>query len=250
MKNETKSRRLRERLKLNLPLRVHSREPGGREWAEVSRLTDVTPFGAGFTLSRPVEPGRLLHLTLPMPRQLRCYDYVEPQYSIWSLVRHVRQSQPEKGATGLRFTVGVAFVGKQPPASYLQDPTTRYEVAVTATEAALWQLREEEAGDASARGARAQDTRLQMALDVTVEVLDTDGHPEAYETTVTENISRRGAAVFTTLKVERGRFVRLTSLQTGLSLLATVRTARSDPDQIPRLHLEFIGAQWPLEGVD
>ncbi|HYP53150.1 MAG TPA: PilZ domain-containing protein [Pyrinomonadaceae bacterium] len=249
MKDDAKSRRLRERLKLSLPLRVTSREADGREWTEMSRLTDVTPFGAGFTLTRPVEPGRLLHLTLPMPRQLRCYDYVETQYGVWSLVRHVRQHKGARGAAGVSFLVGVAFVGKQPPASYLSDPTTRYVVAATATEAALYRLREETEGEA-ARPARTNETRLQMALDVTVEVLDADGAPEAYETTVTENISRRGAAVFTTLKVERGRFVRMTSLQTGLSLLAVVRGARPGPEGIPRLHLEFIGAQWPLEGVE
>lgn len=249
MRDDTKSRRVRERLKLNLPLRVTSREAAGREWTEVSRLTDVTPFGAAFTLSRPVEPGRLLRLTLPMPRQLRCFDYVEPQYAVWALVRHVRQHAAAKGAAGPSFLVGVAFVGKQPPQSYVNNPTTRYEVAATATEAALYRLREMSEAE-EARPPRTNETRLQMAFDVTVEVLDPDGAPEAYETTVTENISRRGAAVFTTLKVERGRFVRMTSLQTGLSLLAAVRGARSGPDGIPRLHLEFIGAQWPLEGVD
>ena len=249
MKNAEKSRRLRERLKLNLPARVHSREPEGRDWTEVTRLVDVTPFGAGFTLSRPAEPGRLLHLTLPLPRQLRCYDYVEAQYGVWALVRYVRQVEPRKGSTALTFQVGAAFVGKQPPASYLADPTTRYEVASAATEAGLWGVREEAEGDGT-KTPRSAETRLQMALDVTVELLDADGAPEAYETTVTENISRRGAAVFTSLKVERGRFVRLTSLQTGVSLLATVRAMRTGPDAIPRLHLEFVGAQWPLEGVE
>lgn len=249
MKHAEKSRRLRERLKLNLPVRVHSREPEGREWAEVTRLLDVTPFGAGFTLSRPVEPGRLLRLTLPMPRQLRCYDYVEAQYAVWALVRHVRQAEAGKGARALSFQVGVAFLGKQPPASYLADPATRYEVAATATEAGLWRVREESEGE-GAKASRSSETRLQMALDVTVEVLDAGGSPEAYETTVTENISRRGAAVFTSLKVERGRFVRLTGLQTGLSLLAAVRANRTGPDGIPRLHLEFVGQQWPLEGVE
>ncbi|HEV2762523.1 MAG TPA: PilZ domain-containing protein [Pyrinomonadaceae bacterium] len=249
MKYDEKSRRVRERLKLNLPVRVHSREPEGREWTEVTRLLDVTPFGAGFTLSRPVSAGRLLHLSLPMPRQLRCYDYVEPQYGVWALVRHVSQVEPRKGSTALTFQIGVAFVGRQPPASYLADPTTRYEVAANATEAGLWGVREAEEGDGT-KTPRSAETRLQMAFDVTVEVLDADGAAEAYETTVTENVSRKGAAVFTSLKVGRGRFVRLTSLQTGLSLLATVRAARTGPDGIPRLHLEFVGAQWPLEGIE
>jgi hypothetical protein len=31
-----------------------------------------------------------LRLTLAMPRQLRCFDHVEDQYRVWSLVRNVR----------------------------------------------------------------------------------------------------------------------------------------------------------------
>jgi hypothetical protein len=89
-----------------------------------------------------------------------------------------------------------------------------------------------------------------MALPVNVEVFDEEGRVSASEQTVTENISRRGASVWTTLKVDRGRFVRLTSTETGLSVLAAVRTARTGPDGIPRLHLEFIDKHWPLEGLE
>ena len=67
---------------------------------------------------------------------------------------------------------------------------------------------------------------------------------------MTENISRRGAAVFTTLLVERGRLVRLTSTQYQLSIVAAVRGRRAGPDGIMRLHLEFVDRQWPLEGIE
>ena len=89
-----------------------------------------------------------------------------------------------------------------------------------------------------------------MAFGVRVEVFDEEGRVSASEQTVTENISRRGAAVWTTLKVERGRFVRLTSADSGLSVIAAVRGARTGPDGILRLHLEFIDRQWPLEGLE
>lgn len=253
MKHDAKSRRARERLKLALPVRVYSREAGGREWAEVTRLTDVTPFGAGFPLTRPTEPGRLLSLSMPLPRQLRCYDYAEAQYGVWALVRQVRVEEAPSAArpSGLtpggeaRFQVGVAFVGKHPPASYLEDPLTRYEVATPAAND-LWSVHEQERSAAS----RSKDTRLMMAVEVTLEVLDVSGATAARETTVTENVSRRGAAIFSTLKAERGQFVRLTSVQTKLSLLAAVRARRTGADGIPRLHVEFVGQQWPLEGVE
>jgi hypothetical protein len=246
--NEGKSKRLRERIKLALPVRVHCRETAEHEWDEVSRLVDVTPFGARFALTHPTERGRLLHLTLPMPRQLRCFDHIEDQYRVWALVCRVTTS-PEFGAGGgdTRFEVGVAFTGKRPPASYAKEPATLYEVDRVSAENNMWSVREVERPSAAAR---SEQTRLQMALSVQLEVFDNEGRVTATEQTVTENISPRGAAVWTTLKVERGRFVRLTSIDTGLAVVAAVRAARTGPDGIPRLHLEFIDRNWPLEGIE
>jgi hypothetical protein len=244
-----KSRRVRERIKLALPVRVHCRESVGHEWTEMSRLVDVTPFGARFPLTHPTERGRLLHLTLPMPRQLRCFDHIEDQYRVWALICRVSTGPEFEGEAGssIRYEVGVAFTGKHPPQSYLKDPSTLYEAVAVSAEDNLWQLKEVEQPSAAKR---SEQTRLQMALNVRVEVFDAEGRVTASEQSVTENISRRGAAVWTTLKVERGRFVRLTSTETGLSVVAAVRAARTGADGIPRLHLEFIDRQWPLEGIE
>lgn len=251
MNFEGKSKRLRERIKLALPVRVHCRETASQEWVEMSRLVDVTPFGARFTLAHPTERGRLLHLTMPMPRQLRCFDHVEDQYRVWALVRNLT-ARPQTGAGGesllMRFEVGVAFTGKNPPAGYLRDPATLYDAASVSAENSLWTLREIE--NLGKSGMRSEKTRLQMALGVRIELFDSEGRVSASEETVTENISRRGAAIWTTLKAERGRFVRLTNMESGLSLIAAVRAARSGPDGIPRLHLEFVDREWPLEGIE
>lgn len=241
-------KRLRERIKLALPVRVLCRESAGHEWMEMSRLTDVTPFGARFVISHPTEVGRLLQLTLAMPRQLRCFDHIEDQYRVWALVRHIT---PRQGADALvRYDVGVAFTGKNPPPSFIRDPTTRYEADSISPENNLWQVYEVEEKEPDASASRSKDTRLQMAIPVRVEVFDESGSVSASEQTVTENISRRGASVWTTLKVDRGRFVRLTSADTGLAVLAAVRATRTGHDGIPRLHLEFIDRQWPLEGLE
>jgi hypothetical protein len=245
-----KSKRLRERIKLTLPVRVHCRESKEHEWIELTRLLDVTPFGARFTLAHATERGRLLHLTLPMPRQLRCFDHVEDQYRVWALVRHVKSHVPgagESAGAALRLEVGVAFTGKRPPASYAEEPATLYVVDALSPENNMWSVREDAGGGASSR---SQETRLQMPVNVRVEVFDEGGEVCASEQTVTENVSRRGAAVWTTLEVQRGRFVRLTSLDHGLTLIAAVRAYRKGPDGIPRLHLEFIDRQWPLEGIE
>jgi hypothetical protein len=246
-----KSKRMRERLELSLPVRVHCRERTDYEWVEMTRLIDVTPFGARFGLAHPTEPGRLMHLTMPMPRQLRCFDFVEPQYRVWTLVRNLRILAAE-GNKGARFAVGVAFIGKRPPPSYELDPTKRYEVAGSVTESGLWLLREmtEQASAHVPSDDPRPETRFNMPVEVTVEVYDEKGEISARETTVTENISRRGAAVFTTLNVERGRLVNLSSTQYQLSVVAAVRGRRVGPDGIMRLHLEFVDRPWPLEGIE
>ncbi|MCA1816881.1 MAG: PilZ domain-containing protein [Acidobacteria bacterium] len=231
---------MKGRLRLALPVRVACREgAGGDEWKEQTRLVDLTPFGAGLTLTRPVEPGRLLHLTMPMPRQLRCFDHIEDQYRIWALVRSIRFAPEASG-----FRLGVAFTGKHPPQSYLANPATRYEIEQSAGEREMWRTREL---DAKRHSAVDRETRLTLPVEVVIEVLGEGGGIVASEETVTENISRRGAAIFSSLSVERGRFVRLRSARYSLAVLAVVRGCRKGADNIPRLHLEFVDREWPLQ---
>lgn len=248
MMEDGRSQRRRERLGLQLPIRVSCRESVDYEWTELTRLIDVTPFGARFTLARPTEAGRLLHLTLPLPRQLRCFDHTEEQYRVWTIVRNMKMIP---ASVPLRFEVGVAFVGKRPPASYADDPGRRYEIG-SALETGLLGLRDlpQQGRPPVAPTEPRPSTRLQMAIEMRVEVFNDKGEVIAQEQTVTENISRRGASVFTTLSVERGRFVRLTDMQYNISVIAAVRVRRTGTDGIPRLHLEFIDKQWPLEGVE
>ena len=239
-----KNRRVRERLRLSLPTRVQCREDAATEWTEMTRLHDLTPFGASFSLTRPVEIGRLLHLTLPMPRQLRCFDHVEDQYRVYALVRFIRAHFAE-GASAPLFKLGVAFVGKRPPDSYQFDPQKRYEVFAPEADGSLWKLLEP--APVAAGQVPKKETRLSLPVEVTVELYDERWNITAREETVTENISRRGAAVYTSLQAERGRFVRLTSARYATSAFAVVRARRTGSDGIPRLHLEFMDQEWPLE---
>src|SRR4030095_8799913 len=167
MSQPKNSRRIRERRELKLPVRVRCRETGLSEWTEVTRLTDVTPFGAGFTLKRPTEKGRLLHMTIPMPRQLRVFDHVEDQYRVWALVRYVR-SLTEDIRQPL-FEVGVAFIGKKPPLSYETDPSRRYDISQTLTPSMSLTRDMVNPVTSSDQG---KHTSHHMAVDLFIEVLD------------------------------------------------------------------------------
>ena len=238
-----KWKRIRERLELKLPVRVRCRETVDLEWSEVTRLIDVTPFGAGFTLKRPVEKGRLLHMTIPMPRQLRVFDHVEDQYKVWALVRYVKPISPADGKSP-HFEVGVAFVGKQAPRSYETNPAQRYDVGVSEPDQLAkveeWVPTELDSTD------KRTGTRHNIPVDMLIEILNQEGEVEASEHTVTENISSKGAAIYTTLSLPIGRFIRLSSKQFKLSVYAAVRGFSMGPAGIPRIHVEFIDREWPL----
>ena len=239
------SRRMRERLALSLPVQVYCRETCDREWTEMSRLVDVTPFGARLRLKRPTEIGRLLLLTMAMPHQLRCFDHVEPQYRVWSLVRNVKVLDPQEEKSAI-IEIGVAFVGKRPPKSFDADPTRRYEIGKSAS--GLWTLQEDPGINLSEiEGSdKRKETRHVIPIEVIIEVLSDPGASGERESTVTENISAHGAAVFTALTLEAGRFVKLIGVRRGIEMLAAVRSRHVGVDGIARLHLEFIGSEWPL----
>ena len=233
-------KRIRERLPLQLPVRIQGRETPTFSWTEITRLTNVTPFGAGFTLKHPTEKGRLLHMTIPMPRQLRVFDHVEDQYRVWAVVRYMKVAVASNSTV---FNVGVAFIGKRAPASYETEPWKRYDINSTTFQALA-------SADDVLRPLPSTDdrtiTRHNIAVDMRLEVVDVDGATVETEQTVTENISTKGATLFTTLQIPQGRFVRLTSDQFHITAHAAIRSCSTGSDGIPRIHVEFIDREWPL----
>jgi hypothetical protein len=262
-----------------LPVIVHFRESAEVEWSEMTRLLDVTPFGASFATAHQLEVGRLLHMTLPMPRQMRCFDHVADQYKVWALVRYVKPHVSGQGSDKGKLVVGVAFVGKNPPESYDITPGKVYQAdaeenapaakstpmmqsapASQASPATAPAIASGVSGNNSTKTPAApvknipprnelrKGTRHVMPVDVILEVMDAAGPVASMrEQTVTENISRVGASVFTTFHIERGTLVRLTSARYQISVNAFVLARRIGADGIPRLHLKFTDQQWPLE---
>lgn len=245
---EKQGRRI-QRIALPLPARVEVKVDRKISWNEVTRLSDISAFGAGFSLKRPVKRGRLVLLTVPMPRQLRCYDYSEAQYRIWGLVRRCLPISIGSGETS--YIVGVAFVGKNPPSSYMEDPAKLYDISHREGEG-LWHIQETSPTQDEAdlpKDLRRQ-TRFFIPETVSLEIMDENGQVAATETTVTENISLGGAAVFTSMNVEAGAFIRFSSERTNVKIISVVRGARTGQDGMTRLHLEFIDHFFPLEGIE
>lgn len=143
--------------------------------------------------------------------------------------------------------VGVAFIGKRPPRSYDENPARRYEIAQTKLESQLWLAQEDSVEQLTeiATDDRRKESRQLIPIEVLVEVYDGDKIVSS-EQSVTENISGKGAAIFTSLILEPGTFVRMSSERYNAVVLGVVRRRRTGTDGITRLHLEFVGSEWPL----
>jgi hypothetical protein len=238
-----------QRISLPLPCRVEAKVDAHISWNEVTRLSDISAFGAGFTLNRPLKRGRLAILTVPMPRQLRLYDYSDAQYRVWGVVRRCIPARASDGQ--MRYAVGLAFIGKNPPPYYADDPATLYEITSREDEG-FWHvaLAPDRPDESHLHKSERRQTRFTIPEEFKLEVLTADGDVSATETTVTENISIGGAAVFTTLDVTVGEFVRITSTRHNITIISIVRGRRLGPEGCTRLHLEFVDHFFPLEGID
>src|SRR5256714_3834246 len=171
MQEQQTSKRMRERLALPLQIRVDCQESATYRWIQATRLIDVTQHGAGFTLTRPTETGRLLKLIMPMPPQLRSFDHTESRYFVWGVVRHC-SNIPESRGQGLEhFRVGVAFVGKSAPPSFQADPAIRFEpVPPNGDQAPLWRIADEKPSGGR-QGEQRGGTPVNIAIDILIETL-------------------------------------------------------------------------------
>jgi PilZ domain len=236
-----------QRFSLSLPVRVESRTNENTGWEEITRLTDISAFGAGFNLKHNVQCGRLLQLTIPLPRQMRCYDYTEPQYKVWGLVRSCIPRENASADEGN--AIGVAFIGKNPPLSFFDDPNKLYEISHLDSDR-LWSVVEVSVNlEENIMQDLRRHSRFSIPTNVLVEKLDGSGNVISSEPTVTENISLSGAAIFSMLDAEAGDFVRVKSEQYDVSIISVVRARRVGADNIPRLHVEFVDRFFPLEGI-
>jgi hypothetical protein len=245
-----KDKRRLQRISLPLPVRVEVKIDQSASWNEITRLTDVSAFGAGFTLKRPVKRGRLVQMTIPMPRQLRCYDYGEAQYRVWGLIRRCIETTPKPGEP--QFSIGVAFCGRNPPEGFLNHPARLYDISHRESGSeALWHVVEADlmADDKELPAELRKQSRFHIPEALILELMDENGEVSASEATVTENISVGGAAVFTQFDADAGTFFRVTSERFNVKIISIVRGRRVGPDGITRLHLEFVDRLFPLEGI-
>jgi len=268
-------RRTNPRLGLAIPMHVQGFLADGTTWEEVTTTIDVSSGGACFPLGHEADLGRVLLVTLALPRRLRQYDLTEPSYRVYSVVRGVRRtSDPPR--------IAVIFCGKHPPRGFEERPAARY-VPPTAPLVGARAPQGLRAGDLEDEPPPSLDTlvggppvapglppppvpgapvpefqspdespedrrhspRVELFVNFTIQLVDEWGAVLQEELTVADNVSKGGARVMTSLAFTVGDVLLLQEAKGSFATRAEVRATTRVQRTIDRLHLRFLDREAP-----
>lgn len=210
-------------------------------WKEVADVASVSATGAGFYMQREVAVGTIVAVMAPFEAHLRCYDHDKELYRVLGLVQHC---QPLTGEDAVGYHVGVAFIGRHAPESYRENPLQNYKICGM-TEDGLWKVKE-----TGASFKTRKYMRYWTSVDLYLALVDARRDSLKGEKTSTENISKKGAAVFATLDVNVGDRVKFICERYDFSGLAVVCNQQTGNDGRQRLHLQFVENSFPIEKLD
>lgn len=219
---------------------VKGKDDDGESWKEVADVVAFSATGAGFYMARECSAGRLVSLMLPLPANMRCYDHDKEFYRVWGLVQHCQKSVGDEGES---YHIGVAFIGKNAPTTYHDEPAQNYRICGMNGDG-LWKV-EPAKSEFKAR----RDVRYWQSIDCYVALVDKNKQSLMGARSSTENISKSGASVFTDLDVNIGDRVKFISEQYDFSGLAVVCNRQAGSDGRMRLHLQFVKAKFPVENM-
>jgi len=238
-------RRKSPRMALGVPLKVRGYEPDGTPWEEMATTLDTSSGGIAFPSQHALKKGQILHVSLPLPRSLREFDFNDPTYRVYSLVRNTVDQEK-----GLR--VGVMFFGKMPPRGYDKNPAARFLLPWDAPEeepkpaaATRPAPRPDPAAPATDPGDRRRFQRHDLFVNLTLQQEDEWGMVLQEELIVTENIGKGGARVMTSLAFAKGDIVLVQERDAAFQTRAEVREVDPANGRVRRLSLKFLDGQPP-----
>lgn len=247
--NYNENRRLpRYPLRLSIKVEVIT----GRQvtWEDVAEIRDASVFGAAMILKRPIKRGRVVRLSLDMPRHMRQYDLDTEHYLVWGIVRRCVAVTDPGGLPG--YATGIAFIGQYPPDNFFEHPARVYNISyVDAKAGEFWKVVDPAAKlpNGSSSGECRKESRLPIPEELVLEVLDESGEVVSSEPSVTANISFGGATVFTEFFAEAGSFLRVISRRLDLEIIAIVRRRHQGPGDSAKLNIEFVDKVFPIHGI-
>ena len=197
--DRTEKDRSCERIDTQVAAVVQFKDSPNEFWKERVTVRTISRNGAGFTVSRPCPPGRLVSMALPMPAALRIYDHDADLYAVSGLVQYCNETT-DLGT--LRYEVGLAFIGKTLPSSYRDDPKQSYRISGMGANG-LWTIKEVDMAYVTRR-----HHRHRVGLPTSITVINSNARP-AQEMGTTMDVSPGGVSVVSDANAEIGDKVKL-----------------------------------------
>lgn len=219
----TRADRKDERMALAIPVKVDGFDKAG-PWQEMTMSVDTSATGVAFTLRHPAHFGQVLLLALPLPKRFRQYDLTDPSYRVYAVVRRV---EPLRDG---RASLGLMFLGRNPPRGYDKNPSGRYLLAQDPAP--------------GTRPERRAHVRREMPYHLKL-VRQDAGAGTQQELTVAENLGKGGARVLTSLPVLKGEIIVVEEVGGPFRSRAEIRNIYIGKDKIPRLNLKFLDGEAP-----
>ena len=216
---------------------VKGKDKEGRQWKKPAEVMSISPTGSSFNMARKCDVGTLVTMAVPLPTHLRFYDYDKQSYRVWGLVQHC---EPMTAENSSNFHVGVAFIGKDCPESYMVNPMQHYRISGVGRDG-MWRVAE-----LNRPFRKRADLRFWRNVELYLAVIDSKGGASGGERTTAENVSRSGAAVITTMNLGIGDRVKFISEKYDFSGLAVVCNVQVGDDERTRLHLKFVENTFPV----
>lgn len=231
--------RIAGRNKTRIKVVVKGRESIDIFWKEVSETENVSKLGANFTLKRECHPGKILSLMMKMPKNFRSYDWDKKLYPVWAIVQFCTPIT-RTGENG--FQVGVAFVGKNAPKSYLEDPNKIYQISGM-DEEGFWNIEE-----AKTPFVYRVHPRYPHSLKARLALIDSAGDEiEIDDEALTKDVSVGGTAVYSNLQVNVGDSIKFTCQDLDFTSVSLVRNRQMIEGEPYMLHLSFSESKFPID---
>lgn len=229
-----------ERQSISMTAAVQMKESADDAWRDVATFSTVSRNGAGLTLSRPCEIGRLISLVTQLPIEWRVYDHFSEIYPMLAVVQNCYATETDGER---KYHIGVAFIGKQYPEAYKADPTQCFRLTGL-NDLGLWEV-VEAANQFKAR----KYSRFRHSFEVSITIRDLESRTSVKHDVLTRDVSMGGMSVWGRLDVKIGDRIKVGCPEYDFYTIALVRNINDKAEDETRwiTHFEFEGALFPVQ---
>lgn len=201
-------------------------------WKGTAEVTSISRTGGNFCASQPCTLGRLIEIVMETPAPLRDY---EPEARNCSLVGMVQSCTAVTGDDETMYNIGVAFVGKEAPGSFKENPLQNYRITGMRPDG-MWAVKPFQ---------KRRHSRYSVNVPLTISIVDPIQRTTKRASATTVNVSPEGVSIVTELIRQVGDKMKLAFEDLDFYCIAVVRGCQEHPAR-NILHLQLLDAEFPV----